>query len=150
MSFFEAAVKIVLGVEKGFQKDPHDKGNWTSGKVGVGELRGTKGGISAAAYPNLDIEHLTDGQINDLYQRDYWNPCGCERMPWERALCVFDCAVNEGVGVARSLSAIARDVEHFMADRANRYAKDPTFGRYGEGWDVRLFTVFKAAQVTPP
>lgn len=39
--------------------DRNDKGNWTGGRVGVGQLKGTKYGISAAAYLHLGIKSLT-------------------------------------------------------------------------------------------
>ena len=38
---FEKSFGRVFRNEGGFQKDPKDRGNWTSGKVGVGELKGT-------------------------------------------------------------------------------------------------------------
>ena len=53
--------------EKGFTKDPNDKGNWTGGRVGVGELKGTNMGVSAASYPHFDIENLTVDQIKKIY-----------------------------------------------------------------------------------
>ena len=37
----------VIGHEGLFQNDRDDRGNWTSGKIGVGELKGTKFGIAA-------------------------------------------------------------------------------------------------------
>lgn len=51
----ERAYAVVLGYEGGFTQDPRDPGNWTGGRIGHGQLRGTQHGISAAAYPNLDI-----------------------------------------------------------------------------------------------
>jgi hypothetical protein len=35
--------------------DERDPGNWTGGAIGKGELRGTKWGISAQTYPQIDI-----------------------------------------------------------------------------------------------
>lgn len=58
--------------EGGFQKDPDDSGNWTGGKVGVGELRGTNFGISAAEFPSLDIENLTRDRAIEIYASRYW------------------------------------------------------------------------------
>lgn len=137
MSFFDAAFQVVVGIEGGYVNDPLDPG---------GE---TKYGISKRAYPNLNIANLTLEDAKAIYRRDYWDRCACDTMPWERAICVFDCAVNEGPGVARSLNVQATDTTRFMAERAVRYAHDKNFGRYGKGWNNRLFTIFKAAQVTP-
>ena len=52
---FDAAFARLLGNEGGFDDDARDRGNWTGGRIGVGELKGTKYGVSAAAFPDLDI-----------------------------------------------------------------------------------------------
>lgn len=149
MSFFDAAYAAVLGIEAGFTKDPRDPGNWTGGSVGLGELKGTKGGISAAAYPHLDIENLQPADIKELYRRDYWVRSGCDAMSWERAICAFDCAVNQGVGAEQLLNAHAADATELMTQRALRYAHTKNFELDGHSWMHRLFTIFKAAQRTP-
>jgi lysozyme family protein len=135
---FDAAFAIVVGVEGGYTNDPQDPG---------GE---TKFGISKRAYPELDIANLTIDQAKAIYQRDYWDRCACDTMTWERALCVFDTAVNQGQGTARALNVQSADVPELMAHRAMRYAGTAHFDRFGHGWMKRLFTIFKASQVTPP
>lgn len=137
MSFFLPAFQIVVGIEGGYVNDPQDPG---------GE---TKFGISKRAYPALDIAALTLEQAQQIYLRDYWDACGCDTMPWERALCVFDMAVNQGQGAARALNVQAHDAIELMAERAVRYAGNKNFPTYGKGWMNRLFKVFKSAQVTP-
>lgn len=150
MSLFDAAFDIVIGgIEKGFQKDENDPGNWTGGAKGKGLLKGTKYGISAKAHPNVDIENLTLEQAKDLYWREYWVQCGCEMYGWERALCLFDCAVNQGQGEARLLNLKYPDVIEFMTERVLRYARDPNFSVDGHSWVHRLFVVLKTAQRTP-
>jgi lysozyme family protein len=94
MSVFDQAFATVVGTEGGYSDDRNDPGNWTGGKVGAGELRGTKYGISAAAYPDLDIPNLTLYRAKAIYLTDYWARVGASRMP--PALVVFDCAVNSG------------------------------------------------------
>lgn len=96
MNFDQAFVKLI-DVEKGFQRDPADNGNWTGGRRDMGRLKGTKYGISAAAYPEEDIENLTLERAKDLYRRDYWGPAGCDAVPVEVKFPLFDTAVNAGV-----------------------------------------------------
>jgi lysozyme family protein len=72
MADFNQAFKVILKHEGGFQKLTTDKGNWTGGKIGVGELKGTKYGISAAQFPDLDIENLTIENAGAIYQSKYW------------------------------------------------------------------------------
>lgn len=75
MANFSIAVGITIAQhEGGFQRNPKDSGNWTGGDVGVGELKGTKYGISAAIFPQLDIFNLTLEQAETIYEKEYWNP----------------------------------------------------------------------------
>jgi lysozyme family protein len=108
MSNFDRMFEIVVGNEGDYTADPADPGNWTGGAVGVGTCRGTKLGISAAAYPEMDIVNLTLGTAKALYQRDYWQRICGDQLPPALALLVFDAAVNNGVGrAARWLQQIA-------------------------------------------
>jgi len=56
---FEESFKVLIGHEGGYSDDRNDPGNWTGGKVGVGELLGTKYGVAANSYPMEDIQGLT-------------------------------------------------------------------------------------------
>lgn len=163
MSNFDRAFALVVGVEGGYSTDPTDPGNWTGGAQGVGELKGTKYGISAKAYPDVDIENLTLDGAKAIYEPDYWNAVHGDDLPMPLAVLVFDCAVNQGQGTARvtlqhALGVAADGVigpatltaaEHsslwhaarFMSLRALRYTQSPLFARDGEGWFNRLFTV---------
>ncbi|MGH7056433.1 MAG: glycoside hydrolase family 108 protein [Acetobacteraceae bacterium] len=94
---FDAAVAIVLENEGGYTDDPGDPGNWTGGVVGSGQLKGTNFGISAAAYPRLDIANLTQAQAEAIYEADYWAPIQGDALPSGLSLIVFDGAVNSGV-----------------------------------------------------
>jgi lysozyme family protein len=148
MSNFESAYPVIVGIEAGYSDDPKDPGNWTGGKVGVGELKGTMGGISAAAYPNEDIKNLTPERRKELFRRDYWDRCGCESLSWEKALCLFDAAVNQGQGYAHTLPTF--DAVELMTQRALHYTKSANVDRYGHSWFHRLFTILKAGQKVPP
>jgi lysozyme family protein len=90
-------------VEGEFSNDPEDRGNWTTGRVGEGELKGTKYGVSAAAYPQLDIANLNIHQVREIFWRDYWREAGCHLLPHRLALCIFDAAVNHGVHAASKI-----------------------------------------------
>jgi lysozyme family protein len=103
LSIFECVFSFTLQREGKSSMDPNDPGNWTGGKIGKGELKGTNCGISAKAYPHLDIQNLTLPEIRLLYFRDYWLKCGAERFfnhAPDLAGRVFDLAVNCGVSGA--------------------------------------------------
>lgn len=96
MTRYEYCLKFVGTAEGGFGDDPDDRGNWTGGQVGTGVLKGTKYGISAAAYPEEDIRNLTPERAAFLYRKDYWEPCRCGDLAKGLDLLVFDAAVNHG------------------------------------------------------
>lgn len=165
---FERAFALVVGVEGGFGKDPKDAGNWTGGKVGAGELRGTKYGISAGAYPKLDIAGLTLERAQAIYRQDYWKPARCDDLEWPLCLAVFDAAVQhdprdaakllqEAIGAKADGSigpatlarvralGFAESAALLFRRRVGYYRSLHTWDRYGEGWVNRLFRVALAA-----
>jgi lysozyme family protein len=163
---FLKAFELLIGHEGGYSNNPDDPGNWTGGGRGQSQLKGTKYGVSAASHPNLDIEHLTLTQAEDVYEADYWAKAGCADLPPRLAFHVFDAAVNNGVGAAvRWLqsavgatqdgvhgpqtkaaveSAIARDpgdldiAAEVHAQRLHFMAGLSTWQTFGRGWSRRL------------
>lgn len=93
---FDEAFAHLISNEGALSMDPNDRGNWTGGKVGVGQLKGSKYGISAASYPHLDIANLTLAQAKTIYKADYWNVAGCDAVPDGLKFSLFDFAVNSG------------------------------------------------------
>lgn len=86
---FDRAVELVLRHEGGYVNDPDDRGGQT------------KYGISARAYPKLDIKALTRDQAVEIYRADYWERHGFHRLEHPvLAAKVFDVAVTVGPGRA--------------------------------------------------
>ena len=155
---FDQAFDRLISHEGGYSDDRNDLGNWTGGRVGVGELKGTKFGIAAHSYPYLDIKNLTLEQAKEIYRRDFWDILGEAHSSIKFQ--VFDAAVNHGhgnairflqraVGVADdgawgkvSQAALNRmetnDVLlRFVAYRLKFWASLRTFDIYGRGWTNR-------------
>jgi lysozyme family protein len=97
---FDKFIERILSHEGGFTKDPKDPGNWTGGRVGIGILRGTKFGIAANTYQDLDIEMLTRPQAIELYRNDFWKRAQCADMPPVVGYQLLDGAVNSGISQA--------------------------------------------------
>ena len=98
---WEKIYSKTLKFEGGYQNNPKDIGNWTGGKIGKGELKGTKYGISAKSYPDLDIKNITKDQALEIYRRDFWQALhlaaiDSNRIAWK----TFDIAINCGPGTA--------------------------------------------------
>jgi lysozyme family protein len=167
MSDFDAMFDFVVSSEGGFTDNPADPGNWTGGRVGAGECHGTRFGISAEAYPDLDIANLTRDAAKALYQRDYWYRIGGDRLPASVALLVFDAAINNGTGRAvrwlQQAASVAQDgvigpetlaaigsivakpdgsaalCAELLAQRLTFMTSLPTWKTFGLGWARRLF-----------
>lgn len=165
---FSESFEHVLGHEGGYQRDPRDRGNWTSGQIGVGENKGTKWGISAMSYPHLDIKNLTKADAQAIYARDYWGPIQGDRLPMGVDLAVFDAAVNSGrtraaqwlqhvVGAEmdgligeETLAKLetmdpAKVVADYNRNRLDFMQRIPTWNVYGRGWRNRVNAIQRVA-----
>jgi len=94
---FDRAFTALIGNEGEFNCDLKDRGNWTSGKIGVGMLKGTKYGISAMSYPKIDIRMLSLENAKKIYREEFWLKAHCDELPSSIRFDVFDMAVNSGV-----------------------------------------------------
>jgi len=158
---FDQAFERLIGHEGGYQNARSDRGNWTSGVVGQGELRGTKFGISAMSYPDLDIRNLTVDQAKAIYRRDFWDRAKADQYHGAIAYQLFDMAINHGngnairmlqraVGVAddgsvgnMTLAAIkGADLNDTLmrlnGERLDFITKLSTWPDYGKGWTRRV------------
>jgi lysozyme family protein len=158
---FDTCFEILMGHEAGFQNDPRDRGNWTSGTCGVGECRGTKFGISAASFPSVDIKNLTLEQAKQLYSDRYWRPIRGDELPPGLALLLFDASCNCGVDTAiRWLQRACRvpvdgklgpmtiaaastyGIDHaFHLERVKAMTSMSAWATYSRGWAIRLATL---------
>jgi lysozyme family protein len=156
--------------EGGYTNNPQDPGNWTGGKTGLGLLKGTKYGIAAASYPELDIPNLTPAQAAAIREQNYWVPIQAEALPAGLDLMVYDQAVNSGnfrsamllqevLGVAQdgaigphTLAAVPSTgpvalINQLAAAQAEFYRSLPTFPTFGAGWLARVARRCQAALV---
>lgn len=153
---------LAVASEGGFTDDSRDPGNWTGGKVGKGKLLGTKYGIAANTYPNVDIPNLTRAQAVAIYKRDYWDKVSGDRLPSGVDYTIFDYALNSGVrrasldlqracGVTpvdgvigtstlRQVDELnARDVIEDVNARRLAFMKSlKIWPTYGKGWTTRV------------
>jgi lysozyme family protein len=104
------AITISPSHEGGFQDNKNDKGNWTGKEVGVGILKGTNMGISAAQYPDLDIKNLTPEQATAIYSESYWKQFYSQIESQDIANKLFDLGVLFGVGTAVQYLQAALDI----------------------------------------
>ena len=153
---FDRAFDLVIGSEGIYDSDPDDRGNWTSGIVGIGQLNGTKYGIAAHVYPYLDIKKLSLERAKEIYRRDYWGKF-CDELPSGLDYLWFDMCVNtgkrqanvtlqKGLGVSadgivgpKTLAALAsadavKLINTVSNKRVSFYQSLKMYWKYGRGW----------------
>ena len=96
----EEIIALTVKNEGAFTINPDDDGNWTGGKKGAGELKGSNFGISAKSYPSVDIKGLTLDQAVQIYKRDFWDK-GNFGLLFDQAIAAkcFDTGVNVGLSL---------------------------------------------------
>jgi lysozyme family protein len=158
---FSRCIAFTLAQEGGYSNNAADPGNWTGGAVGQGVLRGTNFGISAAAYPALDIANLTRAEAEAIYRRDYWEAVAGDELPVPLDLVAFDAAVNcgprkailwlqlaagavaDGALGAATLAALragdpAGIAREALARRLEFCSHLPAWANFGLGWTRRV------------
>nr|WP_218955428.1 glycosyl hydrolase 108 family protein [Acinetobacter sp. YH01020] len=165
---FDEAFRRLIGHEGGYSTDKRDPGNWTGGKVGAGTLKGTKFGLAANTYPNLDIKNLTLAQAKQIYKKDWWDKLGGHGLHSAITFQLWDFAINAGkvraikelqqvAGVTadgiigpKTIEAVnALDLNDVLlsltAERLKFYTSLSKWSTYGKGWTNRVADNLKYA-----
>ena len=158
---FDKAFDRLIGHEGNYSNEVDDPGNWTGGRIGKGELKGTKFGIAANTYGDLDIEHLTLAAAKDIYYRDWWLKAGADHFDAAVVFQLWDFAINAGMPTSiRALqraASVADDgnvgpltikavqamepndvLMRFCAQRLRYYTSLSTWKTFGRGWTRRV------------
>jgi lysozyme family protein len=107
-------------LDGGYQKWQDDNGNWTGGKVGVGELIGTKYGITAPELCRLlgrvatenDMKALSLDKAMSIYKPKYWDVVRADEINSdELAYEIVDMSVNAGTGAGVKLACMITGVQ---------------------------------------
>lgn len=91
---FESSLPFVLRWEGGFVDHPADPG----GRTNKGVTQRTydawreKNGMT-----QRDVRHIEDREVKAIYEAEYWQRAGCDRLQSQLDLVQFDTAVNMGV-----------------------------------------------------
>ncbi len=106
MAEFLEAFYLTERHEGGYTKNPADNGNWTSGRVGVGELIGTMFGVSApllalflGRIPTAEeMKSLSIETVKIIFKRFYWNKIKGDNIESQMlANKFYDNSINLGV-----------------------------------------------------
>ncbi len=133
-------IGFTLAEEGSFTDIKHDPGNWTGGQIDVGELKGTKYGISAFAYPQLDIRNLTLSSARSIYRVEWYFRPGFDQVEWPLCMFRMDTAVNCGLGGEATVHRNAKfgEADSYLEERRNYYRSLRNFCDFGEAWLKRV------------
>ena len=153
---FDKCLEMLLHHEGGFVNHPRDPGGVTN--LGV-TLRVYERWVGKK-ISEQDMRSLTPADVAPIYKNEYWKRCKCDDLPSGVDWCVFDWAVNSGVGrSAKALQGIIgatqdggigpmtlkliaehepRELIEKMHDkRQGFYEGLKTFDSFGKGWTRR-------------
>lgn len=104
------SLNFTMSAEGDYQCNRADGGNWSGGRVGRGNLAGTKYGISAAlmalvmgsvsAVTPAIMRRVTAEQARDIATDRFWQVMQCSDLPAGVDLMLFDAGFNSGMECA--------------------------------------------------
>ena len=157
---WDEALKHILKYEGGYVNHKDDPG----GRTNLGVTQRVWEEWTGKPATEEDMRGLTVAMVSPLYKKRYWDAVRGDDLPSGVDLCVFDCAVNAGVGraskflqqavgvtadgqigpmtVAATTAKPAEEViEAFCNLRETHYKSLSTFATFGKGWMNRLGAV---------
>jgi lysozyme family protein len=164
MENFEKCLKNVLLSEGGFVNHPSDPG----GETNLGVTRATWELWVGHPVSEKEMRNLTPLMVSPLYKRKYWDACRADELVSGLDYCVFDVAVNSGVGRAvkllqQSVGATPDGsfgsitfglvkqvdpttlIERYCARRMEFLESLKSFPVFGRGWSRRVAEVKEVA-----
>lgn len=97
MDRFHECLTVILNNEGGLSNNPRDTGGMTN--FGVTQSVYDDFRI-ASGLPQQPVSGITLAEATSIYYSNYWLPSRCSALPAPVDLCMFDAAVNSGVGRA--------------------------------------------------
>lgn len=151
---FDKSLAAVLVHEGGYVNDPRDNGGATNKGI-------TQRVYDAWRDPNRSVELIDDSEVAAIYRINYWNAIKGDSLPGGVDYCVFDFAVNSGVGRAsRYLQAVvgaapdgaigpatmakvqiwsrAKVIDDLCNKRLAFLRQLDDFDHFGKGWTARV------------
>lgn len=163
-SNFRTCLAFTLEAEGGYANLPGDHGGPTKYGITISTLSAFYGRICTVE----DVEEMSEEVAGLIYQKNFWNPMACGRMPDGVDLMVWDFGVNAGptasvrllqklVGCApdgsfgpKTLGAVlarpaALLVNQLSISQQSYYHSLAGFNEFGKGWIDRTLARQKAA-----
>lgn len=111
-SVLEEALRFTLRWEGGYVNHPADRGGETNKGVTTATYRGYR---QRKGLPVQSVRAITDAEVREIYESQYWIPAQCSVMQRPLAIVHFDTAINFGVGGA---AMFLQDLLNVSIDRS--------------------------------
>jgi lysozyme family protein len=158
---FELSLQKVIEHEGGYVNHPADPG----GRTNLGVTQRVWEEWVGRPVTEREMRALTVAQVSPLYKKRYWDAIHGDRLPAGLDYCLFDTAINSGVGRAsrfiqemvgvtadgvigpRTLLAIsnrkdtAKLINEYCDKRLDFLQKLKTWPVFGRGWGRRVADV---------
>jgi lysozyme family protein len=163
---FEKCLEMLLVHEGGFVNHPDDPGGMTN----LGVTKKVWEEWVGHDVSEKEMRNLTPTMVASLYKRKYWDACRADELVSGLDYCVFDVAVNSGVGRAIKLlqqtvgatpdggygsitAALVKEAEKdpekiislFSSRRLEFLESLKAFPTFGKGWSRRVAEVKEKA-----
>lgn len=142
---FERCLAIALKWEGGYSNHPDDPGGPTMKGIIQREYNAWRKKQGKRARP---VRQIDGTELRTIYREEYWDAVDCDSLPAGLDLCVFDAAVNSGVGRAKKWLEEASDIDAFCD---KRLAFLQGLGRlwrvFGAGWRRRVQDIREKAHL---
>lgn len=163
---FKTALEYVLAHEGGFVNHALDPGGATNRGVTQATYDGYRASIGLAGQ---SVRHITEGEVADIYKRQYWDVVKGDDLPAGVDYAVFDYGVNSGpkraakalqgvvgasvdgwIGQGTIAAVKAMDelevIEALCEQRMAFVRRLKTFKTFGRGWTSRIMGAESGAQ----
>lgn len=120
---FEYSLTRTLGHEGGWSEHPNDPGGATMRGVTLSTFREF---YNNSGLTKDDLRDITLDQLREIYRTNYWDKCGCDKLPSGLDYAVFDAAVNSGpTRAVKWLQQLLQvDIDGILGPVTTKYAKE--------------------------
>lgn len=125
---FELSLKKVIEHEGGYVNHPADPG----GRTNLGVTQRVWEEWVGRPVTESEMRALTVAQVSPLYKKRYWDAIHGDRLPAGLDYCLFDTAVNSGVGRA------SRFIQEMVGVAADGVIGNNTLLAIGQFKDVKM------------
>lgn len=142
-SNYQYSLSQVLKSEGGYTNNPRDPGGPTNFGITIADYRMYVKRDATA----LDVRNMSLDDAKSIYKSKYWDKINGDILPSGVDYCVFDYAVNSGIGRAirvynrfKTLDPV-HCINSICDERMSFLRSLRTFSTFGKGWTSRVSSV---------